>query len=118
MSTSKTGRPSSIPVAAVSITGCEGGAVTGGNVEGSGPSSTFGLTSGVEDITEGAGAEAEEGAEVGARAVILGVARGLELGVPVGGGWAAGSLVGAPRSRGVYSVVNDGPGAGAVPRRH
>jgi hypothetical protein len=83
MSTSKTGRPSSIPVAVVSITGCEGGAVTGGNVVGSGPSSTFCLTSGV-DTAEGA--EAEAGAGAGARAVILGVARGLELGVPVGGG--------------------------------
>jgi hypothetical protein len=75
MSTSKTGRPSSIPVAFVSITGCEGGAVTGGNVVGSGPSSTFGVTSGVEDA-----------AVAVAGAVILGVARGLELGVPVGVG--------------------------------
>ena len=74
MSTSKTGRPSSIPVAFVSSTGCEGGAVMGGNVVGSGPSSTFGLASGVEGTAAGAGA------------VILGVARGLELGVPVGGG--------------------------------
>jgi hypothetical protein len=76
MSTSKTGRPSSIPVAFVSSTGCEGGAVTGGNVVGSGPSSTtLGLTSGVEDTAAAA-----------AGAVILGVASGLELGVPVGGG--------------------------------
>jgi hypothetical protein len=75
MSTSKTGRPSSIPVAVGSIAGCEGGAVTGGNVDGSGPSSTFGLASGVEDA-----------AAAVAGAVILSVARGLELGVPVGGG--------------------------------
>jgi hypothetical protein len=75
MSTSKTGRPSSIPVAVVSITGCEGGAATGGNVVGSGPSSTFGLASGVEDTAAAA-----------AGTVILGVARGLELGVPVGVG--------------------------------
>jgi hypothetical protein len=78
MSTSKTGRPSSIPVAVVSIAGCEGGAVTGGNVVGSGPSSTFGLASGVEITAAGAGAGAGE--------FILGVARGLELGVPVEGG--------------------------------
>jgi hypothetical protein len=45
----------------------------GGNVMGSGPSSTFGLASGVEDTAAAAGA------------VMLGVARGLELGVPVGG---------------------------------
>ena len=77
MSTSKTGRPSSIPVAVGSITGCEGGAATGGNVVGSGPSSTFGLTSGVEDTVA---------ARAGAGAVILGVAKGLELGVPVVGG--------------------------------
>jgi hypothetical protein len=77
MSTSKTGRPSSIPVAVVSITGCEGGAATGGNVVGSGPSSKFGLASGVEDTAAAAAA---------AGTVILGVARGLELGVPVGVG--------------------------------
>lgn len=76
MSTSKTGRPSSIPVAVGSIAGCDGGAVTGGNVVGSGPSSTFGLASGVEDTA----------AAVVAGGTILGVARGLELGVPVGGG--------------------------------
>jgi hypothetical protein len=75
MSTSKTGRPSSIPVAFVSITGCEGGAATGGNVMGSGPSSAFDLASGVEDA-----------AVVGAGPVILGIARGLVLGVPVGVG--------------------------------
>ena len=73
MSTSKTGRPSSIPVAFGSIAGCEGGAVTGGNVEGSGPSSTYDLVSGV-DTAAAAGV------------VILGVARGLEPGVPVGVG--------------------------------
>ena len=42
--------------------------------------------------------------------MIVGVVRGFGMGVLVGGGWAAGGLVGAPRSRGVYSVVNDGPG--------
>ncbi len=104
MSTSKTGRPSSIPVAVGSIAGCEGGAVTGGSVIGSGPSSTFGLISGGEDTT----------AAVVVGVDILGVAIGLEPGVPVGDGWAVGGLAGPPRSRGVYSVVNDGPGGGAA----
>ena len=49
--------------------------MTGGNVVGSGPSSKFGLASGVEDTTVAV-----------AGAVILGVAKGLELGVPVEGG--------------------------------
>jgi hypothetical protein len=71
MSTSKTGRPSSIPVAVGSIAGCEGGAVMGGNIEGSGPSSTYGSMSGV-DTARAAGA------------VTFGVARGLELGALVG----------------------------------
>ena len=71
MSTSKTGRPSSIPVVVGSIAGWEGGALTSGNVVGSGPSSKSGMASGVEDT---------------AGAFILGVARGLELGVPVEGG--------------------------------
>jgi hypothetical protein len=51
--------------------------VTGGNVEGSGPSSIYGLTSGVDTVA---------GAGAGAGVAILGVARGLELGVPVGVG--------------------------------
>ena len=102
MSTSKTGRPSSMPVAVGSIAGCEGGAVTGGSLLGSGPSSTLDLPSSEDDT----------GAVGGT--VIVGVARGFETGVLVCGGWAAG---GAPRSRGVYSVVNDGPGWGARTRR-
>jgi hypothetical protein len=78
--------------------------VTGGSVVGSGPSSRFGLISGGEDTT----------AAVAAGVDILGVAIGLEPGVPVGGGWAVGGLAGPPRSRGVYSVVNDGPGRWAA----
>jgi hypothetical protein len=101
MSTSKTGRPSSIPVAVGSITGCEGGAATGGNLLGSGPSSALVLPSSAADT----------GAVRGT--VRVGVARGCETGALVGGGWAAGGLAGAPRSRGVYSVVNDGPGCEA-----
>jgi len=46
----------------------------------------------------------------------VGVARGLKIRVLVGGGWIAGGLAGPPRSRGVYSVVNDGPGGGARTR--
>ena len=106
MSTSKTGRPSSIPVTVGSIAGCEGGAATGGSVVGSGLSSICDLASGVEDITEAVGG-----------AATLGVARGLEPVVLVWDGWAASGLAGPPRSRGVYSVVNDGPGGGAVTRR-
>ena len=98
MSTSKTGRPSSMPVAVGSIAGCEGGAATGGSLLGSGPSSALDMPSSADDT----------GAVGGT--VIVGVVRGFGMGVLVGGGWAAGGLVGAPRSRGVYSVVNDGPG--------
>ena len=105
MSTSKTGRPSSMPVAVGSIAGCEGGTVTGGYLLRSIPSSTSGLISSAED------AEAVGGA------VMFGVARGLEAGALAGGGWAAGGSVGPPRSRGVYSVVNDGPSGGAKQRR-
>ena len=75
MSTSKTGLPSSIPVAVGSIEGCDGGAETGGSVVGSGLSSEFDLASDVVDIA------AEDEA-----AITLGVARGLELGVLVEGG--------------------------------
>jgi hypothetical protein len=69
MSTSKTGRPSSIPVAVGSIAGCEGGAVTGGSVVGSGPSS---LASGAGDaVAETRGM------------VVLGLVKDLEIGVLV-----------------------------------
>lgn len=104
MSTSKTGRPSSMPVTVGSIAGCEGGAVTDGNLLRSIPSSAFNLISSAGDT------------EVAGGAVVLGVARGHEIGVLVGGGWIAGGLAGPPRSRGVYSVVNDGPGSGARTR--
>jgi hypothetical protein len=89
-----------MPVAVGSIVGCEGGAVTDGNWLKSRPSSELGVSSGTE-VTAMAGG-----------AVILGVTRGFELGVLVGVGWATGGLAGPPRSRGVYSVVNDGPGPG------
>jgi hypothetical protein len=105
MSTSKTGRPSNMPVAVGSIVGCEGGAATGGSLLRSIPSSTFGWMSGAED------------SEAGGGTVIFEVARDHEVGVLVGGGWAAGGFAGAPRSRGVYSVVNDGPGWAAGQRR-
>jgi hypothetical protein len=99
MSTSKTGRPSSMPVAVGSIAGCEGGAATGGSLLGSGPSSALDMPSSTDDT-----------GAVGGIAIV-GVVRDFGAGtLVVGGGWAAGGLVGAPRSRGVYSVVNDGPG--------
>ena len=108
MSTSNIGRPSSMPVAVGSIVGCEGGAGTGGSVDGSTPSSIFGLTSGTGDAAAAGVAEA------------LGVETGqgvVGVGVLVAGGWAAGGFAGVPRSRGVYSVVNDGPeGCGATTR--
>jgi len=94
-----------MPVAVGSIAGCEGGAVTGGRLLRSIPSSIFGLMSSTEDT----------GAVGGA--AIFGVARGLEAGLLVGGGWETGGSAGPPRSRGVYSVVNDGPGGGARQRR-
>ena len=87
-----------MPVAVGSIAGCEGGAGTGGSVDGSTSSSAFGLTSGTGD------------AVAAGVAVALGVVEiGQDVGVLVAGGWAAGGFAGAPRSRGVYSVVNDGP---------
>lgn len=94
-----------MPVAVGSIAGCEGGAATGGRLLRSIPSSTFGLIS------------SAEGAETVGGAAKFGVARDLEAGVLVGGGWETGGSAGPPRSRGVYSVVNDGPGGGAEQRR-
>ena len=88
-----------MPVAVGSIAGCEGGAVMGGSVDGSIPSSALGLTSGTGD------------AAAAGVAVALGVETGQEVGVLVAGGWAAGGFARPPRSRGVYSVVNDGCGA-------
>jgi hypothetical protein len=97
-----------MPVAVGSIVGCEGGAGTGGSVDGSTPSSVFGLTSGTGD------------AVAAGVALALGVVTGQEVGVGVlvAGGWAAGGFAGVPRSRGVYSVViKDGPeGCGAIAR--
>src|SRR5260221_2542310 len=91
MSTSKTGRPFSIPVGGGSIAGYEGGAVTGGKLLGSGPSSALVLPSSADDTGPVRGT------------VRVGVARGCETGALVGGGWTAGGLAGVPRSRGVYS---------------
>jgi hypothetical protein len=96
-----------MPVAVGSIVGCEGGAGTGGSVDGSTPSSVFGLASGTGD------------AVAAGVALALGVVAGQDVGVGVlvVGGWAAGGFAGVPRSRGVYSVVNDGPeGCRAIAR--
>ena len=86
-----------MPVAVGSIVGCDGGAATGGSADGSIPSSALVLASETGDATA-AGV-----------ALVLGVVRGQDVGVLVAGGWAAGGFAGVPRSRGVYSVVNDGP---------
>jgi len=86
-----------MPVAVGSITGAEGGAATGGSADGSTPSSAFVLVS-----------ETGDAAAAGV-AVVLGVETGQEVGVLVAGGWAAWGFARPLRSRGVYSVVNDGP---------
>jgi hypothetical protein len=84
-----------------SIFGCEAGAVTGGSVEGSGPSSA-GFASSTPGVLSLTGAVA-----AGTGVEVLGTGRAAS-----GVDGVEGLARGAPRSRGVYSVVRDGACAG------